>query len=112
MAQGDYSKTHKESGNSKQYLQYVEPASQPGWILFKDHTPFDTEKIFLQQPDLFELTGKDEMRIWKEQYDKAGNRHLRYIQYHDGIRVEGAGGGVFGVGLAELVVCGLVWGAL
>ncbi len=90
MAQGDYSKTHKESGNSKQYLQYVEPASQPGWILFRDHTPFDAEKIFLQQPDLFELTGKDEMRIWKEQYDKAGNRHLRYIQYHDGIRVEGA----------------------
>lgn len=89
-AQMNFSQPSGEINSTKQYGQYMEAASQPGWMLFKDDTPFDAEKIFLQHPDLFEMTAQDEMRTWKEQHDRAGNRHLRYIQYHDGIRVEGA----------------------
>ncbi len=89
-AQKDLSIAGKETGSIKQHAPYVEAASEPGWVLFRDDNPFEAEKIFLQQPDLFNLTSKDEMRFWKERYDRAGNRHLRYIQYHDGIRVEGA----------------------
>lgn len=80
----------REASQVNHYSTYVDAASEPGWMLFREPVPFTADNIFIQQPGLFELTPHDEMKIWKEQLDRAGNRHVRYLQYHDGIRVEGA----------------------
>lgn len=73
----------------KVYAEYLDPSSSEGWWLFRDRAPFDAEQILHLQPLLFGLTGDDAMRWWNTRMDKAGNRHLRYTQYHKGIRVEG-----------------------
>ncbi len=71
------------------YADFLDPGSTDGWWLFMDQAPVDAEHIFNMHPQLFALTEADEMRRWNTRIDKAGNRHLRFTQYHHGIRVEG-----------------------
>lgn len=75
---------------NQKFSIYLHPESKAGWIEFRDFAPYEAAHLFEEQPDLLGIRNTtDEMRIFKENTDAVGNRHLKYSQYYKGIRVEG-----------------------
>ncbi len=79
----------REDLQNKKFSIYLHPESAPGWIQFRKDAPYTADAVFNQQPDLFGLKAGDEMRLLKTNIDAAGNKHYKYAQFYQGIRVEG-----------------------
>lgn len=75
---------------SDSYVDAVAPDSKEGWVSFRKDNNLQAETIFTDAPSLFNLQPGDEMRLLKTNTDKAGNKHYKFAQYFQGVRVEGA----------------------
>lgn len=73
----------------KIYGSYLKPGSVQGWIAFNKDVPYNGENIFRLAPDLIGLGQQDEMVLFKTNTDAVGNKHYKYLQYYNGVRVEG-----------------------
>lgn len=74
---------------TNKYQLSIEPGSTREWISFRRDAPFQALTIFEQAPDLLGLREQDEFRKFSERTDAAGNKHYKFTQYVNGVRVEG-----------------------
>lgn len=74
---------------TNKYQADLAPGSTREWISFRRDVTFDAQQIFTQAPDLLGLSERDEMRKFSERTDAAGNKHYKFAQYVNGVRVEG-----------------------
>ncbi len=73
----------------KKHGNYLKPGSKPGWIEFKNTVPYRAEFVFRDAPDLLGMQANDELRLFKTHIDEAGNKHYKFAQYYNGVRIEG-----------------------
>ena len=66
------------------------PIATKGWIDFRSGNNFDAQTVFINQKSMFGLTATDEMRQTKIKTDEIGFTHVRYQQYYNNIKIEGA----------------------
>lgn len=74
---------------NKKFVNNIHPASRQGWVEFRNENPYHGDKLFSEQPELLNMQADDEMRIFKTNTDRAGNKHYKYAQYYKGVRIEG-----------------------
>ena len=60
----------------------------PGWYYFDEQKNIKAQGLFAVYPEIFGLSGNDEMRLIKSNTDAAGNIHSKYKQYYKGLPVE------------------------
>lgn len=76
------------------YDRYIKPSSTADWIEFKQEAPFTGDLIFIDAPDLLGISLQDKMKLERSNTDPAGNKHYKYAQYHNNVRIEGVEIGV------------------
>ncbi|MEZ5015225.1 MAG: M4 family metallopeptidase [Chitinophagales bacterium] len=69
--------------------QYISPDTRQDWISFRKNVPFSGRDLFTQVPEILGLQAEDEMELFRENTDMAGNKHYKFVQYYKGVRVEG-----------------------
>lgn len=74
---------------NKIFVNNIDPMSREGWIEFRKNAPYHAETVFTEQPELLNLQPADEMRLLKTNSDVAGNKHFKFAQFYNGVRVEG-----------------------
>lgn len=70
--------------------EVAKPVTEKGWIDFRENNYLDAQSLFTQHGAHFGLTANDEMRQFKIQTDEYGFTHVRFQQYHKGLKVVGA----------------------
>lgn len=73
----------------QKYGDWVKPGSTSNWITLRQGAPFTGDQVFIQAPELLSLTPGSELKIMRTNTDAAGNRHFKYAQYYNGVRLEG-----------------------
>lgn len=73
----------------KKYQAIIKPGSTLDWIEFKADATFKAVSVFTEAPDLLGMSGNDELRLMKTNTDQAGNKHYKFAQYYNGVRLEG-----------------------
>lgn len=74
---------------NKKFAHIISPSSKNGWIEFRKEAIYTGRNVFQMAPELFNLKAQDEFRLFKEHVDLAGNKHYKYAQFYQGVRVEG-----------------------
>ena len=73
----------------KKYQAIIKPGATQDWIEFKSDAKLNAASVFTEAPDLLGLTERDELRLMKTNIDEAGNKHYKFAQYYNGVRIEG-----------------------
>ena len=71
------------------YQQAIKPGASPAWIEFRKEAEYTAETVFTAAPDLLGISNRDELKLMKVNTDKAGNKHFKFAQFYNGVRVEG-----------------------
>jgi bacillolysin len=85
IAQNKALPTHVEN----KYQHVIKPGSSPAWIEFRKEAEYTAETVFTAAPDLLGISNRDELKLMKVNTDKAGNKHYKFAQFYNGVRVEG-----------------------